>query len=96
MTMNFVTCNVTKKNVKMETVTKMAFVFVTSVTKVTIVKFKYQNAINLHVAKKGAMVATVFFQAIIFVIAATDGWEKIANISTIGLDKNPIKELETY
>ena len=86
MTTNFVTCNVTRKNVKMETVTKMAFVFVTLVTKVTIVKFKYQNAINLHVAKREAMVATVFSQAIIFVIVAMDGWEKIANISTIGLD----------
>ena len=70
----------------METVTKMAFVFVTLVIKVTIVKFKYQNAINLHVAKREAMVATVFSQAIIFVIVAMDGWEKIANISTIGLD----------
>ena len=70
----------------METVTKMVFVFVMLVTKVTIVKFKYQNAINLHVAKREAMVATVFSQAIIFVIAAMDGWEKIANISTIGLD----------
>ena len=86
MTTNFVTCNVTRKNVKMETVTKMAFVFVTLVIKVTIVKFKYQNAINLHVAKREAMVATVFSQAIIFVIVAMDGWEKIANISTIGLD----------
>ena len=86
MTTNFVTCNVTKKNVRMETVTKMAFVFVTLVTKVTIVKFKYQNAINLHVAKREAMVATVFSQAIILVIVAKDGWEKIANISTIGLD----------
>ena len=86
MTTNFVTCNVTKKNVKMETVTKMAFVFVTLVTKVTIVKFKYQSATNLRVAKREAMVATVFSQAIIFVIAAMDGWEKIANISTIGLD----------
>ena len=91
MITNFATCNVTKKNVKMESVTKMAFVFVTLVTKVTIVKLKYQNAINLHVAKKGAMVATVFFRAIIFVIAATDGWEKIANISTIGLDKKSYK-----
>ena len=80
------TCNVTRKSVKMETVTKMAFVFVTLVTKVTIVKFKYQNAINLRVAKREAMVATVFSQAIIFVIVAKDGWEKIANISTIGLD----------
>ena len=70
----------------METVTKMAFVFVTLVTKVTIVKFKYQSATNLHVAKREAMVATVFSQAIIFVIVAKDGWEKIANISTIGLD----------
>ena len=86
MTTNFVTCNVTRKNVKMETVTKMAFVFVTLVTKVTIVKFKYQNAINLHVAKREAMVATVFSQAIILVIVAKDGWEKIANISTIGSD----------
>ena len=80
------TCNVTRKSVKMETVTKMAFVFVTLVTKVTIVKFKYQNAINLRVAKREAMVATVFSQAIIFVIVAMDGSEKIANISTIGLD----------
>jgi len=86
VTTNFVTCNVTRKNVKMETVTKMAFVFVTLVTKVTIVKFKYQNAINLHVAKREAMVATVFSQAIILVIVAKDGWEKIANISTIGSD----------
>ena len=86
MTTNFVTCNVTKKNVRTETVTKMAFVFVTLVTKVTIVKFKYQNAINIHVAKGEAMVATVFSQAIILVIVAKDGWEKIANISTIGLD----------
>ena len=86
MTTNFVTCNVTRTNVKMETVTKMVFVFVMLVTKVTIVKFKYQNAINLHVAKREAMVATVFSQAIILVIVAKDGWEKIANISTIGLD----------
>ena len=86
MITNFATCNVKKNNVKMESVTKMAFVFVTLVTKVTIVKFKYQNAINLHVAKREAMVATVFSQAIILVIVAKDGWEKIANISTIGLD----------
>ena len=82
---------------KWKLVTKMVFVFVMLVKKVTIVKFKYQNAINLRVAKREAMVATVFSQAIILVIVAKDGWEKIANISTIGLDKkNPIKELETY
>ena len=85
------TCNVTKKNVKMETVTKMVFVFVTLVTRVTIVKFKYQSAINLRVAKREAMVAIVFSQAIIFVIAAMDGWERIANILTIGLDKKSFK-----
>ena len=84
VTMNSVTCNVTKPSAKTGTVTKMAYVFVTWVTKVTIVKFKYQSATNRHAVKTEVMVAIAFFLAIIFVTVAMDGWEKIANIRKIG------------
>ena len=71
----------------METVTKMVFVFVTLVTRVTIVKFKYQSAAKRHAVNMGVMVAIAFFLVIIFAIAAMDGWERIANIQKIGSDE---------